>query len=147
MDIKEIERKEHDEMSLCQIISGCEQIVIYSDGEIKSYEKGADQYNDIMASWTRMTDDALEMPAYGVSLDELTRREMTAGLWVEFEFKERLARHNMPFEKLLVKVEEGYRGFNLIRYTAEAGYSGRCFYLQLNDDKNMSDFAKTLKNI
>ena len=147
MDIKEIERKGRDEMSLCQIVSGCEQIVVYRDGEIKSYEKGTDQYEDIIASWTRMTDDALEMPAYGVSLDELTRREMTAGLWVEFEFKDRLARRNMPFEKLLVKAEEGYRGFNLIRYTAEAGYSGRCFYLQLNDDKTMSDFAKTLKNI
>ncbi len=50
MDIKEIERKERDEMSLCQIVSGCEQIVVYSDGEIKTYEKGADQYNDMIAS-------------------------------------------------------------------------------------------------
>ena len=147
MDIKEIERKEGDEMSLCQIVCGCEQIVVYSDGESKTYEKGTDKYNKIIASWTMMTDDALEMPAYGVSLDDLTRREMTSGLWVEFEFKEQLARRNMPFEKLLVKVEDGYRGFNLIRYTAEAGYSGRCYYLQLNDDKTMSEFTKTLKNI
>ena len=147
MDIKEIEMKEGDEMSLCQIVAESEQIVVYSDGESKTYEKGAGKYNKIIASWTMMTDDALEMPAYGVSLDDLTRREMTSGLWVEFEFKEQLALRNMPFEKLLVKVEDGYRGFNLIRYTAEAGYSGRCFYLQLNDDKTMSEFAKTLKNI
>ena len=147
MDIKEIEMKEGDEMSLCQIVAESEQIVVYSDSESRTYEKGADKYNKIIASWTRMTDDALEMPAYGVSLDDLTRREMTSGLWVEFEFKEQLARRNMPFEKLLVKVEDGYRGFNLIRYTAEAGYSGRCFYLQLNDDKTMTEFAKMLKNI
>ena len=37
MDIKEIEMKEGDEMSLCQIVAESEQIVVYSDGESKTY--------------------------------------------------------------------------------------------------------------
>ena len=37
----------------------------------------------------------------------------------------------MPFEKLLLKAEPEYRGFNLCRFF-NGKYGGRCFYLDLN---------------
>ena len=52
----------------------------------------------------------------------------------------------MPFEKLLVQVGKEYYGFNLIRYTSERGYDGRCFYLDLVG-KNMNDLYDLLTDL
>ena len=52
----------------------------------------------------------------------------------------------MPFEKLLVEVGKEFYGFNIIRYTSERGYDGRCFYIDLVN-KNMSDFYNILMDI
>ncbi len=91
-----------------------------------------------------MTDGALEMPAFGVSIDKYTKEQLKSGLWVEFIFDAQLSHCDMPFSKLLVNVVGNFKGFNLSRYTQEAGYAGRCFYLQLSDD--MSDFEKVVKS-
>ena len=78
-----------------------------------------------------MIDGAHQMPAFGVSINEYTVQEMKKGKWLEFVFPEQTECDGMPFERLLINVQkEGY-GFNLIRYNAEQGYDGRCFYLDL----------------
>ncbi len=48
----------------------------------------------------------------------------------------------MPFERLLVNVQPEWRGFNFVRYTADFGYDGRCFYYDLAND--MSGFYNVL---
>ena len=86
------------------------------------------------------------MPAYGVSLDKKTVKAMKNGLWVEFDFGKLTEYNGMPFEKLLVEVGKEFYGFNIIRYTSERGYDGRCFYIDLVN-KNMSDFYNILMDI
>ena len=83
---------------------------------------------------------------YGVSINDMTVEEKKRGLWVEFNFSSSCTVNELPFEKLLVKVEEEYCGFNLIRYTSSQGYFGRCFYLQLAD-KTMKPFSEILSEI
>ena len=109
-------------------------------------EKG-EEFEKILSAWGETLKEGRQMPAFGVSIDRLTREEMKKGEWVEFIFDGRCEINEMPFEKLLVKVEENYCGFNIIRYNSEGGYFGRCYYLQLKDGKNMSRFASAIGDI
>lgn len=123
---------------LNDIIFQAEAIIIYDEGKSRKFKKDEDAYFRLLNSWTELTAKALSMPAYGVSLDALTREKMAHGLWVEFVFEKTNYYREMPFDKLLIEVEPHYCGFNLIRhYRGE--YSGRCFYLDLQG-KNMREF-------
>lgn len=123
-----------------------QQINVYNEGTKTEYCAGGDEYKKILASWTEMIEGAHDMPAFGVSLNGLTVKEMKTGLWVEFDFKQTLQHKEMPFEKLLVEVGKESQGFNLIRYSPVYGYEGRCFYLDLVG-KNMSSFYEILKTL
>ena len=72
------------------------------------------------------------MPAFGVSIDELTREDMKNGLWIELCFDGVQSFEAMDFEGLLIKVEKDFHGFNLIRRN-NGKYDGRCFYLSLQN--------------
>lgn len=131
---------------ICDAFDSAETINVYNDGVETSYCAGGEEYNKILASWNEMVSGAHYMPAFGVSINAYTVKEMKTGLWVEFDFKTILKYNGMPFERLLVKVEKDYSGFNLIRYNAEKGYDGRCFYLDLFG-KNMSNLYDLLLNL
>ena len=133
-------------MEIFEVFDEAEIINVYIGGVKTAYSAGEEEYKKILASWNEMIDGAHDMPAYGVSLDNLTRKEMKSGLWVEFDFGKVLDCNEMPFEKLLIKVEKDYYGFNLIRYNTNYGYDGRCFYLDLNG-KNMGNFYDLLLNL
>ena len=123
-----------------------EIINVYNGGVKTAYSSGGEEYNKILACWNEMINGAHDMPAFGVSLDSYTKAEMKKGLWVEFEFGKVLECNGMPFEKLLVAVEKGSQGFNLIRYNSDCGYDGRCFYLDLFG-KNMDNLYDLLLNL
>lgn len=116
-----------------------DKITVYNDGEKVTFLPYDNSFKEIKVEWRAMLDGAYTMPAFGVSLNNETKEEIKRGLWVEFEFKEVMTYSEMPFEKLLIKVEKNYSGFNLVRYNTDRGYEGRCFYYNLVD-KNMSDF-------
>lgn len=123
-----------------------EVISVYDGGVKTSYSSGSDGYGKILNGWNDMIAGSHQMPAFGVSINDLTVKEMQTGKWVEFEFGKKLTCCGMPFEKLLVAVNKDYYGFNLIRYESERGYDGRCFYLDLVG-KNMGEFYDLLCNL
>lgn len=133
-------------MQFVNIFSNSSSIIIYNDGTAVQFYKGGEEYTRILNEWNELVADAYEMPAFGVSLDSLTRKDMKYGEWLEFVFDGKCEYNEMPFEKLLVKVEESYAGFNIVRYMSDVGYSGRCYHLQLNG-KNMAELSKTIQNI
>lgn len=117
---------------------------VYKDGVVTEYEAGTENFRRILAAWEEMTSDAFQMPAFGVSIDALTREERKKGTWLEFVFdKERGG--ELPFERLLVACIPEYRGFNLIRYT-QGGYNGRCYYLDLRE-KDMHTLCDCLEHL
>ena len=130
-------------MELNEIIESAESINIYNNGEMSAYSQGEATFNQIVEGWIVLTENSHEMPAFGVSLNKETTAAMSAGLWVEFVFDKQCTHNDMPFEKLLVKVEKQSQGFNIIRYNAEGGYSGRCFYIDLVG-RDMFDFYNIL---
>lgn len=97
--------------------------------------KGDDKFEIILKTLKDKTKYAHDMPAFGVSIDDLTREEMKTGTWLELEFDKTYVFNDMPFDALLIKVEKDIYGFNLIRrYNGK--YEGRCFYLSLNESMN-----------
>lgn len=134
------------QMELCDIVNVSESIIIYNNGEITEYGKNDLPYNQIVEGWKELTKTAREMPAFGVSLDNETVEAMKAGLWVEFVFDKQYSHSAMTFEKLLVRVEKSWQGFNIVRYNTQGGYSGRCYFLDLIG-KDMSKFYDILANL
>ena len=108
-----------------------EMVVTIENVETK-LEKGNDKYEEIMLALKEITHNSHEMPAFGVSIDNLTREEMAKGTWLELNFDTTCKLEGMDFDGLLIKVEKGWHGFNLIRKN-NGKYDGRCFYLSLEN--------------
>ncbi len=113
-------------MELNEIFNDAESINVYNVGEKTSYSAGEDKYNTILSGWNV--------------------KDLQNGRWVEFEFDCEREAEGMPFEKLLIKVDASYYGFNVIRYNSKTGYDGRCYYYDLVN-KNMSGFNEILGNL
>ena len=133
-------------MGINDIVATSESITVYNDGETTVHRPQEPAYNKIVDGWKALLENAREMPAFGVSLNNETIEVMKSGLWVELAFDCQYSHNNMQFEKLLLKVERGWQGFNIIRYNAENGYSGRCYFFDLVG-KNMSQFYEILINL
>ena len=133
-------------MNLSNIVESAESINVYNDGNIISFTEKEKTFDVLVEGWQDLLDNSHEMPAFGVSLNRHTTEEMKKGLWIEFVFEKQIFYNEMPFEKLLVKVEKLWQGFNIIRYNASSGYDGRCYYVDLVG-KNMSVFYDILINL
>ena len=133
-------------LELNEIIASAESINVYRSGAVTSYGQNETPYNEIVEGWKILCESAHEMPAFGVSLNNETLEVMKLGLWVEFVFDSLQTHNGMTFEKLLIKVEKQWKGFNIIRYNQRDGYNGRCFYFDLVD-RDMSNFYDILANL
>lgn len=133
-------------VNLDEAFETAENINTYNEGVISTYSTGSRQFKDIIACWTEMISCVHLMPAFGVSLNDLTLQAMQSGLWIEFDFGKQLESGEMPYEKLLIQVSKGNCGFNLIRYNTVGGYDGRCFYYDLNG-KSMDELYDLLLNL
>ena len=102
------------------------------------------RFDNILDTLKRITEHAHDMPAFGVSLDNLTKEEMKKGTWLELKFDNTYEYNYMPFDSLLIKIEKDIYGFNLIRGN-NGIYEGRCFYLSLNG--SMNDLYEIMKTI
>ncbi|MDE6505247.1 MAG: hypothetical protein K2L42_05180 [Clostridia bacterium] len=133
-------------MEIQTVFNEARDINVYNEGVKTTYSLGDENYKNILDCWNKTIEDSHQMPALGVSINSYTVEEMKHGLWVEFCFERQIQRSELPFEKLLVNVNKGFYGFNVVRYTAQRGYDGRCFYLDLNG-KTMDDFYAFLSDL
>ncbi len=129
--------------TVVDLIGEVNMIVFYNDGQIESTT--LQQFEKIDSLFEDAISNACQMPAYGVSLDNLTKEEMKKGFWLEFKFDQTFVLNEMPFDSLLVKIEQNCFGVNLIRGN-DGIYEGRCFYLDLNG-KTFDDLYKYLTEI
>ena len=106
------------------------------------YSKDNSGYKDIMFYFEKMIVHSHQMPALSVSLDEETRNAIKQGVWLEFIFYNEGINNDLLFDSLLVEVNEGFQGFNIIRKYNNK-YEGRCFYIDLNNT-NMNELYNYL---
>lgn len=118
-------------MEIKQVFNDAQSVNVYNDGVKVTYSTGTEYFNKILDCWNTLIGDSRQVPALGVSLNAQTKEDKKSGLWLEFCFAKQLKRSDMPFEKLLINVRRGDCGINIIRYTANYGYDGRCYYLDL----------------
>ena len=115
---------------LSAAIEKAEKIVVYAEGEARAYLAQDAAFAALMQAWEETVSAAVRMPAFGVSIDALTRKGRESGLWMEFCFGAELLCGAMPFESLLLEVKRDWHGFNIVR--GQGGrYEGRCFYVDL----------------
>lgn len=133
------------EVMIEEIFDEAEGVVVYNDGAAVRCLPGQPSYKLVISGFKNMLVGARKMPAFGVSLDNETREAMHKGVWVELEFGKIITYDDMSFEKLLLQVVAEHSGFNLIRYNSESGYSGRCYYFDING--NMSEFYNILQTV
>lgn len=128
-----------------EIIPKAEKVAVYLGGIKSEFMAGSPEFSEILEAWQKMTEGAHQMPAFGVSIDKLTREEMKSGNWVEFCFSPAQHSNGLPFDALLMVVRPEYRGVNLVR-NWEGAYQGRCIYIDL-DGGDMSALAAALDKI
>ena len=133
-------------MELNEVFNEAESINVYNDGVKVSYASGGKEFEKVLKGWNTLIDGAHQMPAFGVSLNRETVKQIQSGLWAEFVFDGVKECDGMPFEKLLINVIKDFQGFNIIRYNSNYGYDGRCFYYDLVG-RNMADFYDILVNL
>ncbi len=115
-----------------------DNIEIMSEGKVAaSYDKGSDGFKQLISALSAMNKDGYEMPAFGVSIHDLTVKELENGVWLAFNYNDTNSHNGMPFDRLLVQLHPDDCGYNLIRGNG-GRYEGRCFYYNLNKG-NMSE--------
>ena len=68
----------------------------------------------IVKEFISLFDDGYEMPAFGVSLNDLTLKDMKENRYLIFEFEKSAEYEGYPYEALAVRVEPNSTGFNLL---------------------------------
>lgn len=98
----------------------------------------------IVAEFLSLLEDGYEMPAFGVSLDHLTRKDMQERRYLIFEFEKPAKYEEYPYEALAVLVEPNFTGFHLLR-RVNGKWDGRCLYWQT--EKNMAALSANLDKL
>ena len=127
---------------MSDLFSEVSMVEIYKDGQVIIMDENQQkEFDDIFCLAIK---DARQMPAFGVSLDNLTKEEMKSGYWVRFIFDKTVVKSDMPFDELLLHVTKDAHGINIIRGN-DGVYQGRCYYLDLENSLNdLYDFIDGL---
>ena len=121
------------------------KIEVFIDNNSSIYTKNELNFTTILSEFEDMINNSHQMPAFGVSLDDLTRQEMQKGIWIEFTFDKTCYNSDMPFDSLLINIQSDFTGFNIIR-KYQNKYDGRCFYIDLID-KDMTNLYNLLSSL
>ena len=120
-------------VEIADSFSKSHQISLIKNNKRQDFSFDTDQYKQILDEFYIMLENSHQTPAFGVSIDDLTRQELKKGVWLEFSFSQTCYNSDMPFEKLLINVQPEFCGFNVIR-NHQNQYEGRCFYINLSKD-------------
>lgn len=122
-------------------------VTVYHDGKRYEYLAGSAPFNDICTVWENTFNGSRQMPALGVSLQQETLSALKYGVWLEFSFPKTYCSWDLPFEKLLIKLSTDLSCFDIIRYTSQYGYEGRCLHFNLMGNTLSNLYAQAIKNI
>lgn len=122
-------------------------INLFVDGNKQTFVKGDDKYELLLSALLAVTKDALDMPAYAVAENNGTVAQKNKGTWIELDFLTTYEFNELPFDALLIEVNNTFSGFNLIR-KQNGKYDGRCFYLRLQGNMQaLSDVVKSFSKL
>ena len=126
-----------NECSLVDIVDKIESFEVYNSGEKELIFKQDVSFVKIKNSINNLFSNSRLMPAFGVSLHNETLKELKSGNWLQINFSELLTKNGLPFNSLLIRLEE-VQGLNLIRLYQNR-FDGRCLYLDLDSNFDLED--------
>ena len=115
-----------------EYVTGANSVQIIKDGVFVECEQSV-----INQELSLMLENSREMPAFSVSIHIDTIKDIMQSYWIRFQYEETNVVNDMPFDELLIKVEQNVNGFNVIRGN-KGIYEGRCYYIDLGN-KSMND--------
>ena len=128
------------------VFDDCSSIKLYNDGKVKTFEKGSLEFEKIIQLWQITVNSGYEMPAFGVSIHELTMQSLQSGTHIEFVFDEVNYHNDMPFDSLLLSLQPNQYGYQLIRHYDDK-YQGRCLYVNTTEINNdLYDYIESIIN-
>ena len=122
--------------SLINAIEHISCFEIYENGNIKSIKKENDKFEKLTNNIEELFNISRLEPAFGVSLDDETKKALNEDSWLKIKFDKQMIVNDLPFESLLIKLEDNVFGTNLIRENNK-DYFGRCIYLLFEEAKNL----------
>ena len=122
----------------------CSSICIYNKGTQLFYTNDDINFKKLLFITNKLFKNSTQVPALGVSLDTETRKELKTGIWIEFIYNKTQSYNEMPFDSLLIKINQNCTGINIIRKYNNK-YQGRCFYVNLNTDP--TEYFNIIKRI
>ncbi len=129
---------DNNENTIVDTFDKIESVEIIKEGVSTTYT--GDQLSQFVAKLQNTFSDGRLMPAFGVSIHNLTIKEMKNGNWVKLNFNGEQEKNGLPFTSLLFHVEDGY-GMNLIReYNGK--YDGRCIYISFDENTEITNLLK-----
>lgn len=118
-------------------------IIIYKDSQI--IELNIEQKQEFEDLFNNAFENAKQMPAYAVCLNEMVKEEIKHGYWVKFIYSETQIKNEMPFDELLIHIEQDSSGVNILRGN-NGIFEGRCYYFDLENNLNdVYEFINQLK--
>ena len=123
---------------LTKILNEIEFFEIIRKGKITKIEKNNPLFKLICENVENLFLSSRLEPAFGVSLHNETLKELECDDFLKIKFSKSLTINDLPFESLLIKLEDSAYGCNIIREN-NSDYFGRCFYLFFNDMQNLQN--------
>jgi len=131
--------------TIYEAIKGCEKVEIVVDNITTVVDNGSDNYTQIFDELDKMLNNAHEMPAFGVSLDNEVNEALKTGVWLKLIYSDTITYNEMTFDTLLIEVQKNWNGFNIHRGN-NGIFEGRCYYISLTDT-NMDNLYELLQDI
>lgn len=126
------------ENALINVISEINSFEIIQNGQVKEINKDNFLFQKICENLENLFSTSRLEPAFGVSLHNETLVELEANDFLKIKFGKQLIINELPFESLLIKLEDNAYGCNIIREN-NLNYFGRCFYLFFSDKQNLQN--------
>lgn len=121
--------------SLYNLIEKIESFEIIQSGKKENILNTNNKFEKIKNNLSLIFKDSILLPAFGVSIHDLTLQEMQSGSWLQINFITQQEKNGLPFNSLLIKLEQT-SGLNLIRLYNNK-YEGRCLHLNLEKSTDL----------
>ena len=119
------------------VLKNADSFFVYNKGE----KVKADRV-EFLREFLKMAENCYYMPCIGVAKDDVIKKALKDGYWVEFCFDKIAEYADQSFTSLLMHIRPKFNGFNVVR-GIDGVYEGKTFYLSLAIDS--TEFFNHLK--
>lgn len=125
-----------NENTIVDTFDNISSIDIFNDGKCNTLDAKDEKFLFLIDKLKDTFSHGHLMPAFGVSIHNLTIKEMRQGDWIKLNFNKEQEKNGLPFSALLFRIDNVY-GMNLIR-EYEGRFDGRCIYIDFDESIDLS---------